>query len=136
MSKIEELFDSLKSGAKLRKTWWNGFKYIQIKDEQLVDEDEQPIELSTLNEMLFGDADDWEISTQQIDWPRALKHNVLCWFWDKENPEFRSLGLLTGFFKETNRPFGKDHPGAGMLWYTNCKPVDPAEINFYLEPRK
>ena len=124
MSYLEELLPDFRKGAKIRCDYWDEGKYIQLKeDDYIYDNEDDRIELSSLT--IFGKS--WELYKEpEIDWDYIIKNKCLCYFWNDKGKKFIK------FLQVVEKCGYRDEYG---MYCQHCQPVHRDEVTFY-EDRK
>ena len=124
MAYLEELLPEFRKGAKIRCDYWDEGKYIQLKeDDYIYDNEDDRIELSSLT--IFGKS--WELYKEpELDWDYIIKNKCLCWFWSDEE-RYKDKGILVEYYPQRTQPFIR---GDRVPW-ENCRPVRKDEVTFY-----
>lgn len=119
MAYLEELLPEFRKGAKIRCDYWDEGKYIQLKEDGYIyDDEDDRIELSSL--IAFGKS--WELYKEpEPDWDYIIKNKCICWFWDDDET---AIGILK--YKYTD---GFLMNCGGIM--NNCRPVRRDEVTFY-----
>lgn len=119
MAYLEELLPEFRKGAKIRCDYWDEGKYIKLKEDGYVyDDNDDRIEFSSLT--IFGKS--WELYKEpELDWDYIIKNKCLCWFW---NDDETTIGILKCKYTDG---FLAD---CGEIW-ENCRPVRRDEVTFY-----
>jgi hypothetical protein len=130
MSYLEELLPEFRKGAKIRCDYWDEGKYIQLKEDNYIyDNEDDRIELSSLT--IFGKS--WELYQEPFDWDYIIKNKCLCYFWDGSG-DYKTLGILIKVNENSTlcRYHCKKSNG-DYYQYANCRPVRRDEVTFYEE---
>ena len=121
MSYLEELLPEFRQGVKIRCDYWDEGKYIQLKEDGYIyDDEDDRIELSSL--VIFGKS--WEFYKEpETDWDYIIKNKCLCWFSNSDNS-----ANIFGYLQEYNHKHFVDIKF--NLW-EHCRPVRRDEVTFY-----
>ena len=124
MSYLAELLPEFRKGAKIRCDYWDEGKYIQLKEDGYIyDNEDDRIELSSLT--IFGKS--WELYKEpETDWDYIIKNKCLCWFWNVTYD--MKIGVLGYVYSDCSEPF---HPINSLEDYEYCRPVRRDEVTFY-----
>ena len=124
MSYLEELLPEFRKGAKIRLAHWNKGKFIILKEDAIVDNDNYEYPLS-IPETL---SNQWEFYKGSIDWDYIIKNKCLCLF-GNETMDF------CGFLEEIDEEVKHKFIMLNCEGFRNCRPVRRDEVTFY-EDRK
>ena len=133
MAYLEDLLLEFRNGAKVRCDYWDQGKYVQLKEDGYIyDDEDDRIELSSL--IIF--AKSWELYKEpETDWGYIIKNKCLCWFWDEGEEERKVAGLLADY-DSYNTQLGRYRgENIAITWFHHCRPVRRDEVTFY-EARK
>lgn len=115
---LNEFYNNLTSGKKLRAKSWDKNEYICLKDGEFLNENGEEIILHTI------DLEEFEIYINIKD-PKNWV-GKLCWFWG--NVEARKhLGVLTSYFEHPDQ-FEMNHE----IIYEHCCLATREEIEQYI----
>ena len=128
MAYLEELLPEFRKGAKIRCDYWDEGKYIQLKEDGYIyDDEDDRIELSSL--IAFGKS--WELYKEpEPDWDYIIKNKCLCWFWDEGEEETKVAGPLADY-DSSEVIFSRYRGKNSVTHYDNCRPVQRDEVTFY-----
>ena len=121
MSYLEELLPEFRQGVKIRCDYWDEGKYIQLKEDGYIyDDEDDRIELSSL--VIFGKS--WEFYKEpETDWDYIIENKCLCWFSNSDNS-----ANMFGYLQEHNH---KHFVDIKLNRWENCRPVRRDEVTFY-----
>lgn len=128
MAYLEELLPAFRKGAKIRCDYWDKEKYIQLKEDGYVyDDEDDRIDFSSLT--IFGKS--WELYQEpKSDWDYIIKNKCLCWFWCKY--EERKIAGYLADYDSYNSQFGRyNGKNIAVTYFDYCRPVRKDEVTFY-----